>query len=124
MFEDFSENEFSSSLRDTEGNVQVAPVKFKPLEPVDIGKAKSRSIEILNDVNVSIDVQLGTTKLTVREILELVEGSIIELDRVAGDPVDVYVNGLKFASGEIVVINESYGVRINDLVSEETGREE
>ncbi|HHU31410.1 MAG TPA: flagellar motor switch phosphatase FliY, partial [Clostridia bacterium] len=61
---------------------------------------------------------------TVREILELVEGSIIELDRVAGDPVDVYVNGLKFASGEIVVINETYGVRINDLVSEETGREE
>jgi flagellar motor switch protein FliN/FliY len=124
MFEDFAENESSSFTKDTEGKVEVAPVKFKSLEPVEIGKAKPRSIEILNDVNVSIDVQLGTTKLTVREILELVEGSIIELDRVAGDPVDVYVNGLKFASGEIVVINETYGVRINDLVSEETGREE
>lgn len=124
MFVDFTENELSSFLRETESKVEVAPVKFKPLEPVEIGKAKPRSIEILNDVNVSIDVQLGTTKLTVREILELVKGSIIELDKVAGDPVDVYVNGLRFASGEIVVINESYGVRINDLVSEEMEREE
>lgn len=124
MFEDFAENESSSFLRDVEGKVEVAPVRFKPLEPVEIGKAKPRFIEILNDVNVSIDVQLGTTKLTVREILELAEGSIIELDRVAGDPVDIYVNGLRFASGEVVVINETYGVRINDLVSQETEREE
>ena len=124
MFDNLFENDFNRTFNN--GSVtkaQVHPVKFKPLEPVTAARVKPRSIDVLDDVDVSIDVALGYTKLTVREILDLTKGSVIELNRVAGDPVDIYVNEQEFATGEIVVINDTYGVRINHLVAAEEKEE-
>lgn len=101
----------------------VVKVRFKPLEPVYTAKNSMRPIENLNDVKMSLKVQLGSTELTVREVLDLDVGSLIQLDRLAGEPADVYINDRYFATGEVVVINEVYGVRIHAMNEEETETE-
>lgn len=74
------------------------------------------NIELLIDVPVQITVELGRTQMTVRQVLELERGSVIELERVAGDPVDVFVNGSLIAVGEVVVVDDRFGIRISSLV--------
>jgi flagellar motor switch protein FliN/FliY len=74
------------------------------------------NIERLIDVPVHITVELGRTQMTVRQVLELERGSVIELERVAGDPVDVFVNGTLIAVGEVGVVDDRFGIRISSLV--------
>ena len=81
------------------------------------GMAKERkNIGLLMDVPLQIAVELGRTTKKIREILEFGQGSIIELDKLAGEPVDIMVNGKTIAKGEVVVIDESFGVRITDII--------
>lgn len=75
-------------------------------------------MELLFDVPLQVTVELGRTKRSVQEILQLSTGSIIELDKLAGEPVDVFVNNKLIAKGEVVVIDENFGVRITDIVSQ------
>lgn len=75
------------------------------------------NIELILDVPLEITVELGRTQKLVREILEFSTGSIIELDKLAGEPVDILVNGKVIAKGEVVVIDENFGVRITDIVN-------
>ena len=70
-------------------------------------------------VSLQVTVELGRTKKSIKEILELTNGSIVELDKLAGEPVDIHVNGKFLAKGEVVVIDENFGVRITDIVSPE-----
>ncbi|MCB9134621.1 MAG: flagellar motor switch protein FliN [Anaerolineales bacterium] len=79
------------------------------------------NIELLIDVPVQITVELGRTQMTVRQVLELERGSVIELERVAGDPVDVFVNGSLIAIGEVVVVDDRFGIRISELVLSNNG---
>ncbi|WP_300368915.1 flagellar motor switch protein FliN [Brachyspira sp.] len=74
------------------------------------------NIGLLMDVSINVTVELGRAKLSIREILSLGEGSIIELQKLAGEPIDLLVNGKLIAKGEVVVIDESFGVRITDIV--------
>ena len=76
-----------------------------------------RRMDLLRDVIMGVSVELGRTRLTVQEILGLTPGSIVELDRAAGAPVDVLVNGTLIAHGEVVVVDEEFAVRISDVVS-------
>ncbi|HET9442524.1 MAG TPA: flagellar motor switch protein FliN, partial [Acidimicrobiales bacterium] len=80
---------------------------------------RSRSIELLNDVEMSVTVELGRTRMLVRDLLALTPGSVVELDRVAGSPVDVLVNNMLIARGEVVVIDEEFAVRITEIVSDD-----
>jgi flagellar motor switch protein FliN/FliY len=73
-------------------------------------------LELLHDVELAVTVELGRTRMLVRDVLELVPGSVIELDRAAGSPVDVLVNGTMIARGEVVVIDEEFGVRITEVI--------
>ena len=75
------------------------------------------NIDILLDVPLPITVELGRTSMTIRDILDLGPGSVVELDRVAGEPVDILVNGKLVARGEVVVIDENFGVRVVDIVA-------
>jgi flagellar motor switch protein FliN/FliY len=79
-------------------------------------------LEMLHDVEMDVTAELGRTRMQVRQILELVPGSVIELDRAAGSPVDVLVNGTLIARGEVVVIDEEFGIRITDVVGYEEDR--
>lgn len=98
------------------GPVGINPVKFPPLDegmPPSVGG----NISLLLDVPMTLTVELGRTTQLVQDILGLGEGSIIELDKLAGEPVDLLVNGKLIAKGEVVVIDENFGVRVTDIVS-------
>lgn len=75
------------------------------------------SLELLRDVSMEVTVELGRTRLTVRDLLNLVPGSVVELDRAAGSPADVYVHGTLIARGEVVVVDEDFGIRITEIVA-------
>ncbi len=97
-------------------NVPVQSAQFTPLntQPVQINDA---NIGLILDVPLSVTVELGQTKKSIKDILELTNGSIVELDKLAGEPVDIKVNGQFLAKGEVVVIDENFGVRITEIAS-------
>ena len=97
-------------------NVPVSPAQFTPLsmEPVQVNEA---NIGLILDVPLQVTVELGRTKKSIKEILELSTGSIVELDKLAGEPVEIQVNGHFLAKGEVVVIDENFGVRITEIAS-------
>lgn len=89
---------------------------FAPLESSQ-GEEASPNIDLLMDVPLQVTVELGRTKMPIREVLEISEGSIIELNKLAGEPVDFYVNGKLISKGEVVVIDENFGIRITEIIS-------
>ena len=97
-------------------NMPVSPAQFTPLstEPVQINEA---NIGLILDVPLQVTVELGRTKKTIKEILDLATGSIVELDKLAGEPVEIQINGHYLAKGEVVVIDENFGVRITEIAS-------
>lgn len=97
-------------------NVPVQSAQFTPLntQPVQVNDA---NIGLILDVPLSVTVELGQTKKSIKDILELTNGSIVELDKLAGEPVDIKVNGQFLAKGEVVVIDENFGVRITEIAS-------
>lgn len=98
--------------------VQVSPVEFSSFDPNESTQAPINNLDMLLDIPLSITVELGRTKRSVKEILELSAGSIIELDKLAGEPVDILVNQRIVAKGEVVVIEENFGVRVTDILSQ------
>lgn len=96
----------------------VSPVEYDELgSGVAVADTHRRELDLLGDVDLEVTVQLGAVKLTVRELLALQEGSVLELDRAAGAAVDVMVNGRLIARGDVVVIDEELGVRITEIIS-------
>ena len=97
-------------------NVPVQSAQFTPLSsaPVQVNDA---NIGLILDVPLQVNVELGRTKKSIKDILDLTKGSIVELDKLAGEPVDIMVNGKYLAKGEVVVIDENFGVRITEIVS-------
>ncbi len=92
-------------------------VEFDDFEHADGGNGRSRSMALLQDVEMDVSVQLGQIEMPLGKVLQLARGSIIELDKLAGEPVDILVNGSKIAHGEVVVIDEHFGVRITNLIT-------
>ena len=82
----------------------------------------SGNIELLMDVSMRVTVELGRTRMQLSQILELQHGSVVELDRLAGDPVDVFVNDCLMARGEVVVVDDKFGVRITEMISAKTDK--
>lgn len=98
--------------------VNIQRANFQPLEEVAVNSAP-KNIDLILDVPLEISVVLGKTKKTIKEVLALGTGSLIELDKLAEEPVEIYVNGKKVAYGEVVVVDENFGVRIVSIVSNE-----
>lgn len=96
--------------------VEVDSARFQTFE--DRGrKANGANLNMLMDLEMPITIELGRTKLSVKDVLDLGQGSILELDKLSGDPVDVYINDRMFARGEVVVVDENFGVRITEILS-------
>ena len=108
---------YGQQARVSEG-IPIQAAQFTPLAtaPVQVNEA---NIGLILDVSLQVTVELGRTKKSIKDILELTNGSIVELDKLAGEPVDIHVNGKYLAKGEVVVIDENFGVRITDIVSPE-----
>lgn len=97
-------------------DVNVQPVQFQSFAPGMNPVTQQENIDLIMDVPLEVTVELGRTKKSIKEILEFAPGTIVELDKIAGEPIDVLVNGKMVAKGEVVVIEESFGVRITDIV--------
>ena len=75
------------------------------------------NLDVILDIPVTISMEIGSTKISIRNLLQLNQGSVVELDRMAGEPLDVVVNGTLIAHGEVVVVNEKFGIRLTDIIS-------
>ncbi len=82
-----------------------------------IGKTAGGPIDLLKDVDLNVKIELGRTRMLIEDVLRLAEGSVVELDKLAGDPVDVFVNEQLVARGEVLVLNDNFCVRINEIVT-------
>jgi flagellar motor switch protein FliN len=96
----------------------MSETTFKPFgNPTDFDQSENMSnINLLMDIQLRVVVELARTQMQLREVMELQEGSVVELDRLAGDPVDVYINDHLFAKGEVIVVDDNFGVRITQLI--------
>jgi flagellar motor switch protein FliN len=83
----------------------------------DSSSKKDVNIDVILDVPVTLSLEVGRARLPIRTLLQLNQGSVVELDRTAGEPLDVYVNGTLVAHGEVVVVNEKFGIRLTDVIS-------
>ncbi|MGN7760383.1 flagellar motor switch phosphatase FliY [Paenibacillus sp. 22594] len=99
-------------------NVNVQPVQFANLSSGAFGNIDENNLNLLMDIPLRVTVELGRTQKQIKDILEMSQGSIIELDKLAGEPVDILVNNKLIAKGEVVVIDENFGVRVTDIVSQ------
>lgn len=81
------------------------------------GEGAEVSLDMILDVPVTLAMEVGRTRISIRNLLQLNQGSVVELDRAAGEPLDVFVNGTLVAHGEVVVINEKFGIRLTDVIS-------
>jgi len=99
-------------------DLNVQPVQYSNLNPLDAAGAGNTNLDLLLDIPLKVTVELGRTSKMIKDILELSQGSIIELDKLAGEPVDILVNNKLIAKGEVVVIDENFGVRVTDIISQ------
>ncbi len=84
---------------------------------IGTGNGTDLNLDVILDVPVSLSLEVGRTRIPIRNLLQLNQGSVVELERGAGEPLDVYVNGTLIAQGEVVVVNDRFGVRLTDVVS-------
>ena len=105
------------------GRMDVEPVTVRPVEFTSFDRQpnifgeENKNLELVMDVTLNLTVELGKTEISIKDVLELTRGSVIELDRVAGEPVDLLANGKLIAKGEVVVIEDNFGLRITSIVS-------
>lgn len=98
-------------------NSELPEAPLQNLQAEDNGNGDAANLEAILDIPVSLSVEIGQTKISIKNLLQLNQGSVVELERLAGEPLDVKVNNTLVAHGEIVVVNEKYGIRLTDIVS-------
>lgn len=96
-----------------------APAEFDNLqqESGHAGQDSTASLDVILDIPVTLSMEIGHTRISIQELLQLARGSVVELDRMAGEPLDVLVNGTLVARGEVVVVNDRFGVRMSEVIS-------
>ena len=105
--------EAASEVQATE---QVSPAAFTNFAPTQ-GSGAGNDITMILDIPVQLTVELGRTRIPIKHILQLAQGSVVELEALAGEPMDVLVNGYLIAQGEVVVVNDKFGIRLTDIVT-------
>jgi len=95
----------------------IDPVAFEELQKGRGGSSEKVDLDVLLDIPVTLQLEIGRAKVSIRSLLSYTQGSVVEMDRLAGEPLDLLVNGTLIAHGEVVVINDKFGVRLTDVVS-------
>lgn len=106
-----------SDAEPTNANDDLPEAPLQNLQADNVNSGDPANLEAILDIPVSLSVQIGQTKISIKNLLQLNQGSVVELERLAGEPLDVMVNNTLVAHGEIVVVNEKYGIRLTDIVS-------
>jgi flagellar motor switch protein FliN/FliY len=96
--------------------VQPAQI-FEQFSETGGTSAATQSFDMIKDIPVALTVELGRTKISIRNLLQLAHGSVVELDGMAGEPMDVLINGTLIAQGEVVVVNDKFGIRLTDIIT-------
>jgi len=110
-----NEDDAWSEAMDEQADAEAAG--FENLEDDNGGDDGEVNLDVILDVPVDISMEIGRTKISIRNLLKLNQGSVIELDRLAGEPMDVLINGTLIAHGEVVVVNDKFGIRLTDVIS-------
>jgi flagellar motor switch protein FliN len=111
--------DWASALAEQNDNAEVSATAagvFQPLSKVEPTSTRN-DIDMILDIPVQMTVELGRTKIAIRNLLQLAQGSVVELDGMAGEPMDVLVNGCLIAQGEVVVVNDKFGIRLTDIIT-------
>jgi flagellar motor switch protein FliN/FliY len=121
--EDISADDWAAALAEQEATAPppgdgAQPASFPQLKS-DAAGAPPGNLDLILDIPVTITVELGRTRIQIRNLLQLAQGSVIELDGMAGEPMTVLVNGCLIAQGEVVVVNEKFGIRLTDIITPE-----
>ncbi len=122
--EALAEQQSAEQARLDDGQPEADPPEAKAasdavFKPLDRGRdsATARELEMIMDIPVKLNVELGRTRITIKQLLELTQGSVVELDGLAGDPMDILINGYLIAQGEVVVVDDKYGIRITEIIT-------
>jgi len=99
------------------GDSDPEPAEFDKLESSAAEGSAGSNMDMILDIPVTIALEIGRTKISIRNLLHLNQGSVVELERLAGEPLDVLVNGTLIAHGEVVMVNEKFGIRLTDVIS-------
>ena len=117
-------DEWAAALAEAEeaegrsGDAAVAELDELKDERHELSGDEKRKLDTILDIPVTISMEVGRSKINIRNLLQLNQGSVVELDRVAGEPLDVLVNGTLIAHGEVVVVNDKFGIRLTDVISQ------
>ena len=99
--------------------IETKPDEMNNLKPdaPDAGANRELNLDVVLDIPVTLSMEVGRSRVSIRNLLQLSQGSVVELDRATGEPLDVYVNGTLIAHGEVVVVNDKFGIRLTDVIS-------
>ena len=115
-----AEDAQKKAVMDDEEGISAKPAQatiFKDLSASDLQTNTPNDIDFILDIPVQLTVELGRTKIAIKNLLQLAQGSVVELDVMAGEPMDVLVNGCLIAQGEVVVVNDKFGIRLTDIIT-------
>jgi flagellar motor switch protein FliN/FliY len=121
-----SEDDWAAAMAEQAVSESAATAAAPPAQPADIfpsftppsdASGMMNELDMILDIPVQITVELGRTKITIKNLLQLAHGSVVELDAMAGEPMDVLVNGTLIAQGEVVVVNDKFGIRLTDIIT-------
>jgi len=117
-----AEDDWGAAMAEQEQTAAIAPKPatasvFKDFAGGDMKTGTHNDIDFILDIPVQLTVELGRTKIAIKNLLQLAQGSVVELDGLAGEPMDVLVNGCLIAQGEVVVVNDKFGIRLTDIIT-------
>ncbi|MGK0248597.1 MAG: flagellar motor switch protein FliN/FliY [Oleispira sp.] len=113
-----ADDEWGDAMAEEAGSVKQAKLDTLTDESQQGSNEPSPELDVILDIPVSISMEVGRTEIPIRNLLQLNQGSVVELDRLAGEPLDVLVNGTLIAHGEVVMVNDKFGIRLTDVVSQ------
>ena len=114
---DDDQDDIDAVLAQAEEDDDAQPLPMEEFAPARQSVEGAPDLDVIMDIPVRISMEVGNTEISIRNLLQLNQGSVIELDRLAGEPLDVLVNGTLIAHGEVVVVNEKFGIRMTDVIS-------
>lgn len=109
-------DEWAAAMAEAETDAKA--VELEELHDEQISSVDKRKLDTILDIPVTISMEVGRAKISIRNLLQLNQGSVVELERIAGEPLDVLVNGTLIAHGEVVVVNDKFGIRLTDVISQ------
>lgn len=124
--EQFTADDWAAAMAE-QAEAEATPAPAEDVKPAVFGNLNadisglsaeaSKNLELVMDIPIQLTVELGRTRMPIRNLLQLAQGSVVELNELAGEPLDVFVNGCLVAQGEVVVVNEKFGIRLTDIIT-------